>query len=163
MSGMAFFHHLKRRLTVYRPFCPNPDLTQCVNRALAEIFIVVHNQHIPAWEKHVLQTRFCLFQIQRHVKFRAFVLLALHLNAAFHGLYNALRDGHSKSRSFNLANLRLISCKAVKDLLHKFRRHSDPGILYPEMAPYILISLRRVLLGEIDVDPAVLRRKLDRV
>ena len=161
MSGMTFLHHPERLSAVHWPFHVDPDLTESMHRALTEVFVIIHNQHIPIGEQHILHPGLRLLQIQRHMEFRTLILLALNFNGSLHCLYDALRDRHSKASPLNLADLLLVSGKAVKNLFHKLRRHSDAGILYPEMASDIVLSCRRVLLGKIDIDPAVLRRELD--
>ncbi len=98
------------------------------------------------------------------MKFTSGAGLTLHLDHAAHRLHNALCDRHPKTGSLNLRYLgRRLPRKRLKNLFAEFRRHSDAGILHPEMAAHICLSRRGILLRQIDIDSSVFRRKFNRV
>ena len=58
------------------------------------------------------------------------VLFTLHFNGAVHHIHDIFRNGHTKAGPLNTADRRIpLSLKRLKDMLHKFPAHTDPGIL----------------------------------
>ena len=158
---MAFFCHFHGSPSIHSPLCINSNLFQGINRALAQILIIVHHQHSPRRKLHVFQFGIRLFQVKYNVKLCPFTRRALHINTALHRVHNRLRNRHSKTRTFDFINLCLLfSCKRIKNLFKKLFCHPDTAVLHEKMAPHIIITNRRLLLFQVNIDSSALRRKL---
>ncbi|GFI64775.1 hypothetical protein IMSAG185_00365 [Lachnospiraceae bacterium] len=158
---MLSLHHLHSRPAVRGPLSLNADLLQRGDGAQAQILVIIHHQHSPGRKYHILLPDLRSLQIQCNMELAPLSGLALQFYRSLHGLYNGLCDGHAQSGSLGLAHLgRVLPGEGLKDLLLEFFGHTDSVILYPEMTPDIILSQRRWLLLQVDIDLPALRGKL---
>ena len=80
-------------------------------------------------------------------KFGTFALFCLNLNGSTHHIYNVLGDRHAKSCTLSLADRGSpFPLKRRKELLYKFRAHTDSVILYPDLIQFTAFYRSRELL-----------------
>ena len=68
------------------------------------------------------------------MEFASFSLLAFHFDRSVHHPYDKLRDGHSKTRSFNLLHFTVFSGESLEYLPLELLRHADTIVFHTEMA-----------------------------
>ena len=80
-------------------------------------------------------------------EFSTFALLCLNLNRSAHHIHNILGNGHAKPCTLSPADCgSALSLKRRKNLLYKFRTHSDSIILYPDLVQFNALYRPRELL-----------------
>ena len=65
---MAFFRHRYSSFPIHCPLRLNANLSEGLDRTLAEVFIIINHQHPPWRQLHILHLGICLFQIKRYVE-----------------------------------------------------------------------------------------------
>ena len=120
-----------------RAFRVNADLRERGGGAAAQLCIVVHHQYLPVGQDHIGLLVGHRLQVQRDVEFCALVYLALELDGPSHLIHDVFGDGHAQSGTLDFLDPGgILPGKRVKYPLLEFRRHTNAGILHPEVVAH---------------------------
>ena len=156
--------HIQRGGAVGRGVGVRADVVQSLHGALAQLLVVIDDQHVPAGQAHVLLLRAGAAQVERDMEFRPTVQLTVHLNRAMHRVHDVLGDRHAQPRALNAVHAGVVLAReGIEDRLLERFGHADAVVLDVEVRADVVRAQRRGLLRDRHMDRAALGRELERV
>ncbi len=99
---------------------------------MAEGFVVVHHQHLPGGQDHLLAAVRGDLQVQGHLEAAALARLAGNGDAALHLVHDVFGDGHAQAGALDVLDPGVVLPReGIEDLFLELLGHADAGVLAP--------------------------------